>query len=91
LRETFKTNAENLVKGVTQLAEDMHKSGDLLQISQTDTSAFLVGKNLALTPGKVVFENELLQLIQYTPTTAEVHEVPILITPPWINKFYILD
>lgn len=91
LRETFRTNAENLVKGVTQLAEDMHKSGDLLQISQTDTSAFVVGQNLALTPGKVVFENDLLQLIQYTPATEQVHEVPILITPPWINKFYILD
>jgi len=91
LRETFATNAQNLVKGVTLLAEDMHKSGDLLQISQTDTSAFIVGKNLALTPGKVVFQNDLLQLLQYTPTTDQVHEVPILITPPWINKYYILD
>ena len=91
LRETFASNGANLVKGVTLLAEDMEKSGDLLQISQTDTSAFQVGKNLALTPGKVVFENELLQLIQYTPTTKEVHETPIFFVPPWINKFYILD
>ena len=91
VRETFATNAANLVKGMTLLAEDMEKSGDLLQISQTDTSAFVVGQNLALTPGKVVFQNNLLQLIQYTPTTAEVHETPILIVPPWINKFYILD
>ena len=91
MRETFATNGANLVKGIKLLAEDMEKSGDLLQISQTDTSAFEVGRNLALTPGKVVFENELLQLIQYTPTTEEVHETPIFFVPPWINKFYILD
>ena len=91
LRETFKSNGANLVKGMSLLAEDMEKSGDLLQISQTDTDAFRVGENLALTPGKVVFQNELLQLIQYSPTTGEVHETPIFFVPPWINKFYILD
>ena len=91
LRETFKSNGANLVKGMSLLAEDMEKSGDLLQISQTDTDAFRVGENLALTPGKVVFQNELLQLIQYSPTTEEVHETPIFFVPPWINKFYILD
>ena len=91
LRETFKTNGANLVKGMNLLVEDMEKSGDLLQISQTDTDAFRVGENLALTPGKVVFQNELLQLIQYAPTTEEVHETPIMFVPPWINKFYILD
>jgi polyhydroxyalkanoate synthase len=91
LRETFATNGANLVKGMSLLAEDMEKSGDLLQISQTDTAAFRLGENLALTPGKVVFQNELLQLIQYTPTTQDVHETPILMVPPWINKFYILD
>jgi polyhydroxyalkanoate synthase len=91
LRETFRTNAENLVQGMMQLAEDMERSGDLLQIRQTDVEAFRVGENLALTPGKVVFQNDLLQLIQYSPTTLEVHETPLLIVPPWINKFYILD
>jgi polyhydroxyalkanoate synthase subunit PhaC len=91
MRETFASNAANLVKGVTHLAEDMQKSGDLLQISQTDTTAFQLGRNLALTPGKVVFENDILQLIQYAPTTERVHETPIMIVPPWINKFYILD
>lgn len=91
LRETFRTNAENLVQGMAQLAEDMERSGDLLQIRQTDVDAFRVGENLALTPGKVVFQNDLVQLIQYSPTTREVRETPILIVPPWINKYYILD
>ncbi len=91
MRETFATNAANLVKGMAHLMEDMEKSGDLLQISQTDTQHFVVGENLALTPGKVVFQNDLLQLIQYTPTTPTVHETPIFFVPPWINKFYILD
>ncbi len=91
LRETFKTNAENLVQGMAHFADDLERSGDLLQIRQTDTEAFRVGENLALTPGKVVFQNDLVQLIQYTPTTAEVRETPILIAPPWINKYYILD
>ncbi|MEQ1616532.1 MAG: class I poly(R)-hydroxyalkanoic acid synthase, partial [Hyphomicrobiaceae bacterium] len=91
LRETFATNGRNLVEGMEQLLKDMDKSGPMLKISQTDTSAFEVGRNLAVTPGKVVFQNDLFQLIQYTPTTATVHEVPLLIVPPWINKFYILD
>lgn len=91
LRETFKTNAENLVQGMAQFAEDMERSGDLFQIRQTDIEAFRVGENLALTPGKVVFQNDLLQLIQYTPTTEKVHKTPLLVVPPWINKYYILD
>ena len=91
LRETFQRNAENLVEGMAQFSEDMHRSGDLLQIRQTDVDAFRVGENLALTPGKVVFQNDLLQLIQYAPTTPEVCETPILVVPPWINKYYILD
>ncbi len=91
VRETFATNARNLVQGMSHLVHDMEKSGDLLKISQTDTQAFEVGKNLAMTPGKVVFQNEVMQLIQYTPTTDKVREVPLLIVPPWINKFYILD
>ncbi|MCH9806455.1 MAG: class I poly(R)-hydroxyalkanoic acid synthase [Alphaproteobacteria bacterium] len=91
VRETIATNAENLVKGIENLTEDMKKSGDLLKISQTDIDAFEVGRNLATTPGKVIFQNEIMQLIQYTPTTEKVHKRPLLIVPPWINKFYILD
>jgi len=91
VRETFASNGRNLVTGMTHLVADMEKSGDLLKISQTDTQAFEVGKNLAVTPGKVVFQNEVFQLIQYTPTTEKVREVPLLVVPPWINKFYILD
>ncbi len=91
LRATFTSNADNLVQGMAQFAEDMERSGDLLQIRQTDTEAFRVGENLALTPGKVVFQNDLIQLIQYSPTTREVRETPLLIVPPWINKYYILD
>ena len=91
VRETIASNGENLVRGMQQLLADMGKSDDLLKISQTDVSAFEVGKNLAITPGKIVWQNDVLQLIQYTPTTDKVHEIPILIVPPWINKFYILD
>jgi polyhydroxyalkanoate synthase len=91
LRETFKSNGENLVRGVANLIHDLEAPGELMKISQTDTSAFEVGRNLAVTPGKVVFQNDIFQLIQYTPTTAKVREVPLLIVPPWINKFYILD
>lgn len=91
LRETFATNANNLVQGMTHLSQDMEKSGDLLKISQTDVQAFEVGRNLAVTPGKVVYQNEIFQLIQYAPTTDKVREVPLLVIPPWINKYYILD
>jgi polyhydroxyalkanoate synthase len=91
VRETLQTNGRNLVEGMAQLVADMDRSKDLLKISQTDTSAFEVGRNLAVTPGKVVFQNDVLQLIQYTPSTPRVREVPLLIVPPWINKFYILD
>lgn len=91
LRETLQSNGANLVKGMEHLLDDMAKSGDLLKISQTDTSAFEVGRNLAVTPGKVIYQNDLLQLIQYAPTTEKVYAIPLLIVPPWINKFYILD
>ncbi len=91
LRETFSSNARNLVQGVENLLRDMGGSKDLIRISQTDVTAFEVGKNLAVTPGKVVYQNDILQLIQYTPSTAHAHRVPLLIVPPWINKFYILD
>ncbi len=91
VRETLATNAENLVQGMTNLQKDLDKSKDLLKISQTDVEAFEVGKNLATTPGKVVFQNDIIQLIQYAPSTEKVHEIPLLMVPPWINKFYILD
>ena len=91
VRETFKTNAANLVDGMRQLLTDFERSSKGLQITQTDTSAFEVGRDLAVTPGKVVFQNDVLQLIQYTPTTERVRNVPLLVVPPWINKFYILD
>jgi polyhydroxyalkanoate synthase len=91
LRTTLSSNAENLVKGMTQLLRDLDESGDLLKIRQTDLSAFAVGKNLAVTPGKIVFQNDVVQLIQYQPTTPNVFALPLLIVPPWINKYYILD
>ncbi len=91
LRSTFSQNGRNLIEGMTQFTEDMKGSGDLLKISQTDTTAFEVGRNLAMTPGKIVFQNEVFQLIQYAPTTEKVRETPILMVPPWINKFYVLD
>ncbi|MEL7048005.1 MAG: class I poly(R)-hydroxyalkanoic acid synthase, partial [Pseudomonadota bacterium] len=91
IRETFRTNATNLVQGMEHLSKDMEQSGDLLKISQTDLEAFEVGRNLATTPGKVIFQNDIFQLIQYTPTTDTVAETPLLVIPPWINKFYILD
>ncbi|NJM34336.1 MAG: class I poly(R)-hydroxyalkanoic acid synthase, partial [Rhodomicrobium sp.] len=91
LRTTLSSNAENLVNGMTQLLKDLESSGDLLKIKQTDLSAFAVGKNLAVTPGKVVFQNDIVQLIQYQPTTPNSYAVPMLIVPPWINKYYILD
>jgi polyhydroxyalkanoate synthase len=91
LRETIVSNARNLLNGANLLAEDLKRSGDLMKISQTDANAFELGRNLATTPGKVVFQNELFQLIQYMPTTDKVRERPLLMIPPWINKYYILD
>jgi len=91
LRETFASSGNNLVQGMANLAHDMDKSGDILSISQTDTEAFEVGRNIATSPGKVIFQNDIVQLIQYAPSTDSVYQRPLLIVPPWINKFYILD
>jgi polyhydroxyalkanoate synthase subunit PhaC len=91
LRETFVSNADNLVRGMHMLAEDIERGGGNLQIRQSDSSMFEVGRNLATTPGKVVFQNELMQLIQYAPSTETVLKRPLLIVPPWINKYYVLD
>jgi polyhydroxyalkanoate synthase len=90
-RETIASNAGNLARGMHMLAEDIQAGGGDLKIRQTDTSMFAVGHNLAVTPGKVIFQNDLIQLIQYAPTTAKVLKRPIMIVPPWINKFYVLD
>src|SRR4029077_16960570 len=91
LRETLLSNADNLVRGMRMLAEDIESGGGDLKIRQSDASMFAVGRNLATTPGKVVFQNELMQLIQYAPSTRMVLKRPLLIVPPWINKFYVLD
>ncbi|HVT51527.1 MAG TPA: class I poly(R)-hydroxyalkanoic acid synthase [Dongiaceae bacterium] len=91
LRTTIESHGENLVKGLQNLLGDLERGKGKLAISMTDYDAFEVGKNIAVTPGKVVFQNDLLQLIQYTPTTAKVAKRPLLIIPPWINKYYILD
>jgi len=91
LRETMSSHAGNLVRGMHMLAEDIAAGRGELRIRQSDAQTFAVGRNLALTPGKVIFENPLMQLIQYAPATETVLKRPLLIVPPWINKFYILD
>ncbi len=91
LRETIASNADNLARGMHMLAEDIQAGGGDLRIRQSDSEKFEVGRNLAVTPGKVIFENELMQLIQYAPSTPSVLKTPLLICPPWINKFYVLD
>src|SRR5690606_3834895 len=87
LERTLETHGENLVKGMERLARDLEKG----QLTHTDSSAFRLGETIACTPGKVVFETPLFQLIQYAPQTDEVLATPLLIFPPWINRFYILD
>jgi polyhydroxyalkanoate synthase len=91
LRETLSSNGDNLVRGMKMLAEDIEAGHGTLRIRQSDPSNLVVGVNLATTPGKVIFQNELMQLIQYAPATENVLRTPLLIVPPWINKFYILD
>ncbi len=91
LRATIQSRGENLIRGAAQLTEDLKRGGGVLAIKQTDLDAFRVGENIATTPGKVVFRNRLIELIQYTSTTKTTFEVPLLIFPPWINKFYIMD
>jgi polyhydroxyalkanoate synthase subunit PhaC len=91
LREAMETHGESLVKGMENFAADLQRGGGQLSISQTDFTQFKVGENVATAPGKVVFQNELIQLLQFDPTTESVCEIPLLIFPPWINKFYILD
>ncbi len=90
-RETVKSHGQNLIKGFNNLLRDMEDGDGQLRIKMTDTTAFEMGRNVATTPGKVVFQNDLFQLLQFMPTTKEVFKRPLLIFPPWINKYYILD
>ncbi|WP_324749446.1 class I poly(R)-hydroxyalkanoic acid synthase [Sphingomonas sp. LY54] len=87
LEKTLETKGENLLKGLDHMLKDLAKG----QLTHTDSDAFEVGRNIATTPGKVIKETPLFQLIQYAPTTKQVHETPLVIFPPWINRFYILD
>ena len=91
LRATIDSGGENLVNGLKHVLEDLERGKGRLMIRMTDLAAFKVGENIAVTPGKVVYQNDLMQLIQYVPTTDKVQRRPLLIIPPWINKYYILD
>lgn len=90
IRESLESGMSNIVKGMENFLLDIKKSGSLLTISTTDTSYFKIGKNLATTKGKVILQNDLMQLICYKPKK-KTHSIPIFILPPWINKYYILD
>nr|WP_237182219.1 class I poly(R)-hydroxyalkanoic acid synthase [Roseomonas marmotae] len=91
LRRTAETGGENLLRGLQNLLSDLERGKGKLKIRMTDDSKFTIGENIAVSPGKVVYQNELMQLIQYSPVTETVLKRPLLIIPPWINKFYILD
>ena len=91
LRVTLESGGENLLKGLNNLLTDLERGKGKLRIRMTDLEAFTLGVNVASTPGKVVYQNDLIQLIQYNPSTEQVFKKPLLIVPPWINKFYILD
>ena len=91
IEKVLETKGENLVNGLKNMMADLDTGTGQLNIKMTDTEAFVLGENVGATPGKVVFQNRMFQLIQYTPTTDKVLKRPMLIVPPWINKFYILD
>ncbi len=91
LKAMVDSGGDSLVKGMEQFAADIERGGGQLAISQSDSSRFKVGENVATAPGKVVWRDKLFELLQFTPTTETQHEIPLLIFPPWINKFYILD
>ena len=91
LERAVETEGESLVKGLENLIADLEANNGELVVKLADDSAFELGRNIATTPGKVVFRNRMFELIQYTPSTEQVHKTPLLIFPPWINKFYILD
>jgi len=87
LQETFRTGGQNLVRGMHSYLSDLQKG----QVSMVPDDSFQVGKDLAVTPGQVVYRNDLIELIQYTPTTPQVQAIPILVVPPWVNKYYVMD
>jgi polyhydroxyalkanoate synthase subunit PhaC len=91
LRATIESRGENLLNGLRNLLDDLERGKGRLAISMTDMAAFKIGENVATTPGKVIYQNDLIQLVQYAPTSDTVKRRPLLIIPPWINKFYILD
>ena len=91
ISRTLETGGQNLLRGLENLLADLERGNGRLAISMTDKRAFELGRNVATTPGKVVSQNALMQLIQYDPTTSKVRKRPLLIVPPWINKFYVLD
>ena len=91
LRDTFESDGENLVRGMKMLAEDIARGKGDLKLRQSDASAFVFGRDVAASPGKVVAQNDVCQVIQYAPSTKDVLKRPLVIVPPWINKFYILD
>ena len=91
LKATVESGGKNLLEGLNHMLEDIERGDGQLAIKMTDTGAFKLGENVATTPGKVVFQNDLMQLIQYSPSTDQVYKTPLLIIPPWINKYYILD
>ena len=91
IEETFNTNGANLIQGMHNFLADLINNQGFFNITMTDMQAFTLGKNLATTPGKIIYQNSLMQLIQYSPKTTQVYAEPILFIPPWINKYYILD
>ena len=91
LRTTLEQSGENLVRGMQMFAEDIEAGNGQLKIRQSDPSKFILGRDMAATPGKVIYRNDLMELIQYAPSTETVYKRPLLICPPWINKFYVLD
>ena len=91
LQATIETGGENLLRGLTNLLHDLERGRGQLAITMSDPTVFRLGENVAATPGKVIFQNELMQLIQYAPSTIQVKRRPLLMVPPWINKFYVLD
>lgn len=91
LKETLETGGQNLLKGLEHLIRDLERGHGELKISMTDYNAFEPGRNIAVTKGAVIFKNRLMELIQYAPTTKDVYKTPLLVIPPWINKYYVLD